>query len=575
MPPDADGDLVSNLNDPDDDNDGLLDTSDPFAIDAANGTTTSMPVSYTWENDAPNPGGLLFLGFTGLMTNFVNDYESLFDPTALTAGGAAGVLTVDAVPAGDAKDALNTQEYAFQFGFNASLISPVFTMHTSVVAPFVGLIPEDFQSMGLFFGNGDQDNYIKLHLTANGGLGGIEFVIEQDGVSSVLDQQTLPMPGPDFVDLYIEVDPATLTATASYAVTTGGVNGPRIDLNAMAAVPASWLSGDTAPAVGVISTSNGASTPFPATWDFLEVVPDFGSGSLPPAAFVAITPGSGINASTFTNGSIQFTNDSLGGQIIERINIDLSSSIFPDMVFDPDGVAGDVVAKGFTPNSGATNTGLLGHSLLVPHDDGFDQLEITFNDFDPGEQFTFSIDVDPTSIRGVSAPGPNESGSVVGLELVGSEITIDFDEGSKIVLEPYAELGSAGGAVNTGKATPSAPLVIEIVGVLSVPAVVSNPNQTVRVSGPIGSEVLVLIVEGGLFTDGVPGGGFDLDPFEANSALIKTEHSATITASGFVDVPIVLTKSDPNAGLNHIIAVPLDPDGSTGPKSTTIVLELQ
>ena len=102
VPPDWDGDLVSNLNDPDDDNDGLPDTSDPFAIDPFNGQTTTLPVTYSWENDAPNPGGILDLGFTGLMTNLSSNYEALFDPSKMTAGGAAGVVTVDAVPAGDA-----------------------------------------------------------------------------------------------------------------------------------------------------------------------------------------------------------------------------------------------------------------------------------------------------------------------------------------------------------------------------------------------------------------------------------------------------------------------------------------
>ena len=46
VPPDADGDLTSNLNDPDDDNDGIADTADPFAVDPANGLLhdTSCPV---------------------------------------------------------------------------------------------------------------------------------------------------------------------------------------------------------------------------------------------------------------------------------------------------------------------------------------------------------------------------------------------------------------------------------------------------------------------------------------------------------------------------------------------------
>ena len=68
---------TSDLNDPDDDNDGLPDTSDPFAIDPNNGkTTTTPPVSYTWDNDAPSPGGLLNLGFTGLMTNGTSELRS-------------------------------------------------------------------------------------------------------------------------------------------------------------------------------------------------------------------------------------------------------------------------------------------------------------------------------------------------------------------------------------------------------------------------------------------------------------------------------------------------------------------
>ena len=57
-PPDADADLTSDLNDPDDDNDGLPDISDPFAIDAANGRDTPLPSVLTWDNDAPPAGGL-------------------------------------------------------------------------------------------------------------------------------------------------------------------------------------------------------------------------------------------------------------------------------------------------------------------------------------------------------------------------------------------------------------------------------------------------------------------------------------------------------------------------------------
>ena len=43
VPHDWDHDLVSDLRDPDDDNDGIPDTTDPFAVDAANGLSTERP----------------------------------------------------------------------------------------------------------------------------------------------------------------------------------------------------------------------------------------------------------------------------------------------------------------------------------------------------------------------------------------------------------------------------------------------------------------------------------------------------------------------------------------------------
>ncbi|NIU19831.1 MAG: PKD domain-containing protein, partial [Actinobacteria bacterium] len=87
VPPDTDGDFVSDLNDPDDDNDGQPDTSDPFSVDPDNGTTTNLPALFSWDNGAPPVGGLLGLGFTGLMTNGNDDYADLFDPGNMAAGG--------------------------------------------------------------------------------------------------------------------------------------------------------------------------------------------------------------------------------------------------------------------------------------------------------------------------------------------------------------------------------------------------------------------------------------------------------------------------------------------------------
>ena len=84
---------MSDLNDPDDDNDLLPDTVDFFALDPENGASTDLPVFLTWNNGEPPRGGILNLGFTGLMQNG-SDYLTLFDPDKIIPGGAPGVCTV-------------------------------------------------------------------------------------------------------------------------------------------------------------------------------------------------------------------------------------------------------------------------------------------------------------------------------------------------------------------------------------------------------------------------------------------------------------------------------------------------
>lgn len=272
VPPDRDGDGVSDLGDADDDNDGLPDTSDPFAIDPNNGTTGKVPLRLTWDNDAPSPGGLVNLGFTGLMTNGTSNYEQLFDPMKMTAGGAAGVATVDEVSQGDAFESQNSQDYGLQVGVMPT--ADRFTVHTRILAPFKGITPQDYQSMGVFIGTGSQDDYAKLVVSANGGAGGVQFLKEVGGIATFQPQAPVALPGPDAIDLYLTIDPATATVQPSFTVTTAGATGARTTVGGPEPVPASWISGASALAVGIISTSNGPAPPFAATWDLIEVVND-------------------------------------------------------------------------------------------------------------------------------------------------------------------------------------------------------------------------------------------------------------------------------------------------------------
>jgi hypothetical protein len=565
VPPDADGDRTSDRNDPDDDNDGRADTSDPFAVDALNGRATSVPSVLTWDNDAPPPGGLLGLGFTGLMTNGTSDYASLFDATKMTTGGAAGVVTVDEASDGDALGATNTQEYGFQRGIDVTATSAPFVVHTRLPAPFSGTTPTGGQSYGVYLGTGTQDDYVKLAVAANGGAGGFVLVDEQGGVPTTVTATGPTWPGPGAVDLYLRVDPAASTVQASYAVDGAApvaVGGPRT-------VPASWFTSATAPAIGLISTSSGPAPTFPATWDFLEAQP---ATALPLAPSTAVAVGtSGLNSSTYNSGSFRITNTSANGQQIARVRFDLTPSLLPDLVFDPAGTAGDTLGKGFTVDANP-GVGTIGHVFTGNHDGGYDILDATFTDFGPGEALTFSLDIDPTSIKGSAQPGPGESGSVSGLELTAAAVTVTYEDGTSRSGRLFRTPGSLGQseARIDGVARPAPG--IAVVGV-TTPATASQPAQAVRVTGPAGASVRLLAVESALFTSGVAGGGFDLDPYEANSVVVVGERAATIGAGGSVDIPVTLTSTVTGGGNNRFVAV-VDAQGATGPTSAVAVLQL-
>src|SRR5262249_11187998 len=157
-----------------------------------------------------------------------------------------------------------------------------------------------------------------------------------------------------------------------------------------------------------------------------------------------------------------------------------------------------------------------------------------------------------TSIKGVTAPGPNETGSVSGLELSGGLVTMGFDDGSTLTAQLYREPGSLGGGRAILRADPPGQPTLEMLGLSGPHVVVTNPSQIARLIGPPDAPVSLLVVEGGLYTAGVPGGGYDLDPFEANTALIVSETTGRIGAGGSLDLPITLSHTGTNGGLNHV-----------------------
>ena len=568
IPPDQDLDLLSDLNDSDDDNDGMPDTSDPFAIDPDNGASLLAPFLFDYGLGGEG-SGLFNLGFTGVMTNGVDDYQDNFVATNVVAGSAAGTLSIGQIGPGDALGSQNDQQSAFQLGVSVGDAGP-FTLRTVVQAPYFDETPTPGQSQGVFLGTGDQDSYIKLALAAGDGTGALQVVVEYGGL--VIENSELAMPGildNPAISLELFVDPQTGFVQPSFAAlgdTPQAIGLARELSDDFDPI----LLGNQALAVGVIATAGPSAPAFAGTWDLLEV-----SQNSSASADISIGPANGgLFASTFNSGSFQVENSSPDGQMIESVSFDLSTSIFPDMVFDPVGAAGDSAFKGFTPDSGATPTGLTTHLFEEPHDGGFDRLVVNFADFEPGELFTFSVDVDPTSITGSAPPGPNDSGSVSGLELAGTWVTLTFDDGTTLQAETWREPGSISESASVARlGLPAAP-TLEIVGEPGNQVLSDSSEVVLHITGEPGANVRVLVAEGGLFVEGVPGGGFDIDPFEANTLLGVVEHTATLGPDGSLDLPVSLENSESGGGLNHLVCVLEGEDGTTGALSNVIVAEI-
>jgi hypothetical protein len=306
QPPDNDGDHTSDLNDPNDDNDAQNDLVDPFQIDATNGKQRSLPVTISWENNDPPPGGIANSGFTGLMTNGSTDYLQMFDENNMTIGGAAGVTSVGQVPAGDAFKAFNSQEYGFQLGVDVPA-SGTFTASARIVAPFNGLEPWNHQAMGLFVGDGTQSNFVKIvtkgegNSTSKSAVDVVNLVSESADVTGVDRKSSADMPaGVDWVDLFLTVDVDAGTVQGAYEVHRNGVPEPRVTMGAPIDVAWPLETASRGLAAGIISTSRGGAPPFPATWDFFHVEAGGGGG---PTCTGANDPGLDEDGDGFDNAT--------------------------------------------------------------------------------------------------------------------------------------------------------------------------------------------------------------------------------------------------------------------------------
>jgi hypothetical protein len=266
-PQDYDRDFLSDLNDPDDDNDRIPDTSDVFAIDPQNGHSSRFPVRYDFTNDTGV--GLFGLGFTGLMSNGKTDYRKLFNEDNLIAGAAAGVFTIERVTAGDALGSKNSQENAFQFGIKLRPGMRSFAVKTRLLGPFFHPeILSENASQGFYIGTGDQDNYLKMALTFYQKKPVIVVVIEISG-KPIIKRFPLPALPASTLDLLLWVEANHGKVQPRYSMDGGRT--ASLDPLTIQGDLLKLVRGERPLAVGLIATSGDPRLSFSATWDFVEV----------------------------------------------------------------------------------------------------------------------------------------------------------------------------------------------------------------------------------------------------------------------------------------------------------------
>ncbi|MEM1120564.1 MAG: kelch repeat-containing protein, partial [Bacteroidota bacterium] len=275
-PPDFDQTLigafkVSNLNDPDDDDDGLLDTVDPFAQDAFNGLNSTIPITNRLANGT---SGLLDLGFTGLMTNGTTDYlDLIFNENEIIAGGAPELLVIPGVSDAIALGNTNNEVNAFQFGVKVDATTPSFTVTGKIVPPFLGTPPTNNQQHGIYIGSGDQDNYIKIVLHANNGTGQIQIIKEIGGSPTIDNYVFGSLLAAAELKLSLSVNPAngtvqpllSVNGSNTFPLGSGPISTSGSLLNAI-------QDTNVALAVGITASAADAGTPFTAIWDDINIL---------------------------------------------------------------------------------------------------------------------------------------------------------------------------------------------------------------------------------------------------------------------------------------------------------------
>ncbi len=264
------------------------------------------------------------------------------------------------------------------------------------------------------------------------------------------------------------------------------------------------------------------------------------------------------SSSTYTAGSFRLVNGSATAQI-SSVAIDLASAAISDIVFDPLGTAGDSAFKDLSVDSGGFETGYASRQFTSENAGGYDQLELVFNDFQPGEEMTFSIDLDPANVQGVAPPGDRHAASISGFEIAGATVTVIYADGSSQSGRLFGTAGSNTAAqVQLRYQTPESP-VLALLGVENR-SDLDQDQQTVSLNGQPSQSIRLFVSEAGLYLEGTPDGGFDIDPYEPNTIINVQEFLVTLDSNGLAELNVLLPRSNADAGYYILQAAGVEAD---------------
>ncbi|MCM4160834.1 hypothetical protein DHB64_13100 [Antarcticibacterium sp. W02-3] len=280
--------LISDMNDPDDDSDGIPDSEDAFQLgDPLKEGSDAFPLPVINELFSSNQDlkGYMGLGMTGLMNNgdpnpnWLNWLDRRDDPNDPNPndilGGAIGAMTMQ-MTAGTAYGTKNNQEKGFQYGVQVDQSSGVFTVagalyNFSAPLQLYGNSAAPEGELGIFIGDGSQSNYIKFVLTQAGLLVQKE-INDVPGTPIQLNIPVSNRPASGIV-LYFVIDPADGNILLEYNF-DNGIRQTLGSINAEGKILEAIQQTTKDLAVGFSGTSNAPGVEVEGTWDFLNVTAD-------------------------------------------------------------------------------------------------------------------------------------------------------------------------------------------------------------------------------------------------------------------------------------------------------------